>query len=135
MLSKYNITVTVILAFLLTACKKDSQVNEKTNTGISAARKADRDGMIDGEQWTLARLSNSFDAGFNLRDSLRIFGDHPSIEKEGNFTDVTYGIDSPDLYEDGVRMSTISLHFENDILIDARIDFSTYGDLKRPRGK
>ena len=128
----YRFTGLVMASFLLMSCDSSDPVSENTNKEISTEGKKE-DGMIDGNLWTLARLSDSFDSVFTISDAHKLFGNSPSVSEDGDFTEVIYGIDSSDLYQDGVRMTTISLLFEGDVLIDARIAFTTYGDPQTPR--
>jgi hypothetical protein len=124
--NRYTLILTFAVLMVLPSCDKGAYEESKAPKSIDLNNE---DNMINGRKWTLAKLSDSLDAGFDLDKAKQLFGDDPSISNDGDFTTVTYGIDTPNLYEDGVRATIFELYFEKGILIDARIGFSAYGDL------
>lgn len=119
------ISIFSLFAFVVCCNQKNTEKNEdiKFNQYLD-----DQDGMINGEEWSLASLSDSFDKGLTLDDALHLFGDKPVVESNGDITVITYGINSNDLYENGIRMTIIEMKFENNVLDGVRIGFSTNDD-------
>lgn len=128
MKNMFIILIGVFLLFAFVVCCNQKN-NEKQNEDIESNQYLDnQDGMINGEEWSLARLSDSFDKGLTLDDALHLFGDKPVVESDGDITVIAYGINSNDLYENGIRMTIIEMKFKNNVLDGVRIGFSTNDD-------
>lgn len=124
----YNIIILLMVLNFCVSCKSGKHEDGVQKADVDMPQE-NRGGVVDGRDWTLAKLSDSFDEGMTLASALDLYGEGPVIVEDDGFTMVTYSVDSDDLYVNGVRTTTIDLIFVNSVLENARINFTVFEDL------
>lgn len=122
----------LVLAFLfLISCNKEINVNEEMegrppDTKLHSEY-ADKS-MIDGYKFTLGDVSDALDSDLTIDKAKKIFGDAPYVKEDGDVVRLKYAVNSNRLYENGMRISMLTLEFKNQKFIRSSIDFTAYSD-------
>jgi hypothetical protein len=85
-----------------------------------------KDDMIDGYKLSLGDVSDLLDQDLTIEKAKQFFGDQAIIDEDGRSLKLTYAINSNDLYENGMRITTITLVFIEGKFNKASIGFTGY---------
>jgi len=122
---KMHFLVTMVfggIAIFSTSCQKERRSNnEKIGTVIYS-----NDGTIDGNTLTLGHLSDILDEGLTIQTAKNVFGEHPLVQDDGNFIELTYAVNSNNLYKNGMRITTIAIKFKDGVMNKASIGFTGF---------
>lgn len=105
------------------SCENHEQENfSQKNSSAPASN------VIVGSDWTLSQFSDSLDDNMTTEGVMKLFGDEPTIIIDDEFKELIYEVDTKDIYEKGVRLTTITFIFEKNTLLDVHFSFSAYFD-------
>lgn len=116
--------ITILVALALVSCdKKNGNDVQSVNLNSKDVNVSAIDGVIDGSAWTISDLSDFFDEGLTVEQAISAFGDTPLKRVNGDEVQLVYEILSDKLYFEGVRISTLSITFKDNKIINSEIGF------------
>ncbi|RYZ78051.1 MAG: hypothetical protein EOP04_30395, partial [Proteobacteria bacterium] len=116
-------TLVVIPAFfLLAACHE----NVARSEGVPVSEIDLGPGVVDGNKLTLGFLSDALDDGLTIESVKSILGQEPHIVVDNHMTELKYAVSTNDIYENGIRITSVTIVFKDGVLADASVDFTGY---------
>jgi hypothetical protein len=114
-----------ILPLLCMSCENPSKPSQDHQSDSLKPVDAELlgDGIIRGDKWTLAQLSDFFDKGLSVEEVEKAFGPTPFQSVDDDVLELLYEVDSDDFFRPGVRLAAISIVFESGELIDVSMQF------------
>lgn len=85
-------------------------------------------GVVDGNRLSLGGLSDALDEGLTINAAKDIFGKSPLVREYDEITELTYALETNDVFKNGMRITTISIRFKNGVIIDASVGFTGFYD-------
>jgi hypothetical protein len=123
-----SIIVTIIVAV---SCNKKAAIHNQSNDDMVKTKLHKdyiKDDMIDGYKFSLGDVSDVLDQDLTPEKAKQFFGERYNISEDDKSLKLTYAINSNDLYENGMRITTITLHFIGGKFNKASIGFTGYTD-------
>lgn len=129
---RINLILAIMMAiFSAVSCNKKAERRDQSNDdAVKTKLHADyiKDDMINGYKFSLGDVSDVLDQDLTIEKAKQFFGDKHIISEDGKSLKLTYAINSNDLYENGMRITTITLVFIEGKFNKASIGFTGYTD-------
>jgi hypothetical protein len=123
--------VILVLLNLITSCDqggaKKSKNNDTTEKTKLHSIHADQN-SINSYNYTLGEISDLFDENLTIENCKSFFDVQPLVVDEGDLVTLKYAVNSNDLYENGMRISTIEIEFKKGKFMRSSVGFTSYSD-------
>lgn len=115
----------------MTSCdqgiKNKSKISETTERTKLHSKHADKN-SINSYNYTLGDISDLFDESLTIERCKSFFDAQPLVVDEGDLMTLKYAVNSNDLYENGMRITTIEIEFKKGKFMRSSVGFTSYSD-------
>lgn len=108
---------------LFASCENHHEITAASDKLINSDTKE-----LNGNVLTFGYFSDILDENLTIQSAKEAFGDDPLVFEDGDTVELTYAVDTDKIYENGLRITTVSITFSKGVMVDSSIGFTRYSE-------